>query len=77
MALLRRKFAISLIVLLALLAVGTVVIAQKMKLPPPQTASAAGIAAPDFTLADQSNQPYKLSEQRSHRVLVIFYRGYW
>ena len=77
MPLLRRKFAIPLLVVLLLAAVGTIVVAQKMKLPKPQIASAEGAAAPDFTLSDQSGQPYKLSDQKGHRVLVIFYRGYW
>ena len=77
MPFLRRKYAIPFLALLLLGAVGTLVVAQKMKLPKPQTVSAEGSAAPDFTLSDQSGQPYKLSEQKGHRVLVIFYRGYW
>ena len=74
MFLLRRKFLIS--AAAALLIVG-VVVAQKMKLPKPQIASAEGAPAPDFTLSDQSGQPYKLTDQKGHRLLVIFYRGYW
>lgn len=77
MALLRRRFAIPLIAVLAILVVGTIVLAQKMKLPKPQIASAAGTAAPDFTLSDENGQPYHLADQKGHRVLVVFYRGYW
>ena len=50
---------------------------QNMSLPKPQTASAAGQAAPDFSLADQSGHAFRLADQRGHRVLLIFYRGYW
>ncbi len=73
----RRKFVIPLLAVLFIGAVGTLVVAQKMKLPKPQIASAAGAPAPDFTLSDQSGQPYHLAAQKGHRVLVIFYRGYW
>ena len=74
MPLLRRKFAVPLI---AVLFIGTIAVAQTMKLPKPQIASAEGAPAPDFTLSDQSGQPYKLADQKGHRLLVIFYRGYW
>ena len=77
MAFFRRRFAIPLSVLLAVGVIGTVVLAQKMKLPKPQITSAAGTPAPDFTLSDQNAQPYHLADQKGHRVLVIFYRGYW
>ncbi len=77
MAFFRRRFAIPLIAVLAVGGIGTFVLAQKMELPKPQIASAAGTLAPDFTLSDQSAQPYHLADQKGHRVLVIFYRGYW
>jgi len=66
-----------LIVVLAIALLGAGFILYKMRLPKPQIASAAGQLAPDFTLADQSGQPFHLAEQRGHRVLLIFYRGYW
>lgn len=50
---------------------------QNMSLPKPQTASAAGQRAPDFSLTDQSGHTFHLADQRGHRVLLIFYRGYW
>jgi cytochrome oxidase Cu insertion factor (SCO1/SenC/PrrC family) len=49
----------------------------KMKVPKPQIASAVGQVAPDFSLADQSGQTFHLADLRGHRVLLIFYRGYW
>lgn len=45
--------------------------------PKPQVASAAGKAAPDFTLKDQNGANFKLSDQRGTWVLLYFYRGYW
>ena len=66
-----------LIVVLAIALLGAGFILYKMRLPKPQIASAAGRLAPDFTLTDQSGQPFHLAGQRGHRVLLIFYRGYW
>ena len=65
------------IVVLVLAMVGLGFLLYKLRLPKPQIASAAGQPAPDFTLIDQSSQPYHLAGQRGHRVLLIFYRGYW
>lgn len=31
--------------------------------------------APDFTLPDQDNQPFQLSEHRGQRLLLVFYPG--
>ncbi len=33
--------------------------------------------APDFTLSDQNGHATKLSEARGHKVVLVFYRGYW
>jgi cytochrome oxidase Cu insertion factor (SCO1/SenC/PrrC family) len=66
-----------LIAVLAIALFGAGFVLYKMRLPKPQIASAAGQAAPDFTLTDQSGQPFHLADQRGHRVLLIFYRGYW
>ena len=71
-----RRFRV-VIVVLALALFGLGFILYKMRLPKPQTASAAGQIAPDFTLTDQSGHAYHLADQRGHRVLLIFYRGYW
>lgn len=65
-----------LLLLLALL-VSTAAWAQNQPLPKPQTASAEGKEAPDFSLPDQEGREVKLSSLRGHRVVLIFYRGYW
>ncbi len=65
------------VVVLVLVLLGAGFILYKMRVPKPQIASAAGQLAPDFTLTDQSDQPFHLADQRGHRVLLIFYRGYW
>lgn len=35
------------------------------------------VAAPDFTLPDQSGADWALSEHRDGAVVVVFYRGDW
>ena len=50
---------------------------RKMRLPPPQVASNTGQITADFTLTDQAGQPFHLAEQRGHKVVLVFYRGYW
>jgi cytochrome oxidase Cu insertion factor (SCO1/SenC/PrrC family) len=71
----RRLRILVVVLVLALLGAGFILF--KMRLPKPQVASAAGRLAPDFTLADQSGQPFHLADQHGHPVLLIFYRGYW
>jgi len=36
-----------------------------------------GQQAPDFTLPDQNGKTISLSAARSHKVVLVFYRGYW
>jgi cytochrome oxidase Cu insertion factor (SCO1/SenC/PrrC family) len=50
---------------------------QSRPYPKPQTASAAGQPAPDFTLKDQNGADFALAGQRGNWVLLYFYRGYW
>ncbi len=71
----RRLRILAAVLVLALFGAGFIL--YKMREPKPQIASAAGQVAPDFTLTDQSGQPFHLTDQRGHRVLLIFYRGYW
>jgi len=71
----RRLRILIAVLVLALLGAGLIL--YKMRLPKPQVASAAGQLAPDFSLTDQSGQLFHLADQRGHRVLLIFYRGYW
>jgi peroxiredoxin len=36
-----------------------------------------GEVAPDFRLLDQSSRVVRLSAARGHKVVLVFYRGYW
>ena len=40
-------------------------------------ALAVGKGAPDFTLPDQDGKAVELSAARGHKVVLVFYRGYW
>jgi peroxiredoxin len=40
-------------------------------------ALAVGQQAPDFTLPDQNARSVTLSAARGHKVVLVFYRGYW
>jgi len=41
------------------------------------TALSVGQLAPDFKLPDQNGKPVTLSAARGHKVVLVFYRGYW
>ena len=68
----RLYFLLTVLVLTSLLGFG-----QSKPYPKPQVESAAGKAAPDFTLNDANGKSFKLSDQRGNWVLLYFYRGYW
>src|SRR5271155_2818085 len=51
--------------------------AQQTPLPRPQTASATGQEAPDFSLSDQNRNVFHFASYRGKKVLLMFYRGYW
>jgi peroxiredoxin len=36
-----------------------------------------GQVAPDFTLPDQNGRTIHLAAERGHKVVLVFYRGYW
>ena len=38
---------------------------------------ALGQQTPDFTLRDQNGKAIKLSAAHGHKVVLVFYRGYW
>lgn len=40
-------------------------------------ALAVGQQAPNFHLLDQNDKVVKLSAARGHKVVLVFYRGYW
>jgi len=71
----RKKTTLALL-FLVVLALG-VFIGVKLKLPRPAIASATGKPVPDFVLRDQDGKEFALASQRGHRVLLMFYRGYW
>jgi peroxiredoxin len=37
----------------------------------------AGQIAPGFTLPDQNGKTIRLAADRGHKVVLVFYRGYW
>jgi len=41
------------------------------------SALAVGQAAPDFKLPDQNGRTVTLSAEHGHKVVIVFYRGYW
>ena len=59
------------------LVLAAAVVAELYLYPKPQIASATHQPAPDFTLPDATGAPFRLSEQRGHKVVLYFYRGYW
>jgi len=63
-------------VLLAVLLVGSS-FSQSKPYPQPQTSSATGQPAPDFSLKDANGNSFTLSQQHGSWVLLYFYRGYW
>jgi cytochrome oxidase Cu insertion factor (SCO1/SenC/PrrC family) len=67
-----RNSVISIVLLSSALMMG-----QGKPYPQPQTASAAGEKAPDFSLKDHEGRDFMLSSQRGRWVLLYFYRGYW
>ena len=36
-----------------------------------------GEVAPDFRLFDQNDHLVRLAQERGHKVVLVFYRGYW
>ena len=36
-----------------------------------------GEVAPDFRLFDQNHRLVRLSSARGHKVVLVFYRGFW
>jgi len=72
-----RRIPYGRILFLSLLLAAPMLLGQNRPLPKPQTASAEGEEAPDFSLPDQEGRDLRLSSLRGHRVVLIFYRGYW
>jgi len=72
MAISKKKFRLRalIVVLLAFIAVAN-------RVPKPTIASAVGKPAPNFVLRDQDGKDFALASQQGHKVLLMFFRGYW
>jgi peroxiredoxin len=44
---------------------------------PRNQATTVGTVAPDFTLLDQAERPWTLSEHLDAAIVLVFYRGDW
>ena len=72
-----RRFRIHLVVAAVLVIAAVLYVGAQMRVPKPQGTFAEGQSAPDFTLNDQDEHPFRLSDQRGTPIVLIFYRGYW
>ena len=63
-------------VVMAVLAFVTFVVLSA-RLPKPTIANASGKPAPSFVLPDQNGREFALASEHGHKVLLMFYRGYW
>jgi cytochrome oxidase Cu insertion factor (SCO1/SenC/PrrC family) len=70
-----KRILIGLAILL--LAFGVFVWTQLYLYPKAQIAATSHQPAPDFTLTDARGNPFSLSSQKGHKVVLYFYRGYW
>ena len=70
-----KKVLIGIGVLVLIL--GAAVVAMLYVYPKAEIANATHQPAPDFTLHDANGASFRLSEQRGHKVVLYFYRGYW
>ena len=64
-------------VAILMVAFGVFVWTQLYVYPKAQVASTTHQPAPDFTLVDAQGNPFTLSAQKGHKVVLYFYRGYW
>jgi len=71
----RTKIVLGVIALVVIALGAFVVIGGR--LPKPSIANARGKPAPNFVLHDQNGRDFALASQRGHKVLLMFYRGYW
>ena len=71
----RTKIVLGVIALVAIAFGAFVVISARV--PKPSIANASGKPVPNFVLRDQNGREFVLASQRGHKVLLMFYRGYW
>ena len=60
-----------------LVVAGVLVGTALYRYPKAQIAEATRQPAPDFTLSDAQGNPFTLSSQKGHKIVLYFYRGYW
>lgn len=75
MAITKTKLVLRTIIVLLLVFIGFSLYANRV--PKPTIAEAVGKQVPDFTLRDQDGKDFSIASQRGHKVLLMFYRGYW
>lgn len=71
-----RKIILLFVAVLVLVLAGFVV-TSLYHYPKAQITAATHQPAPDFTLFDATGSPFHLADQRGHKVVLYFYRGYW
>ncbi len=75
MAITKTKLVLRTIIVLLLAFIGFSLYANRV--PKPTIAEAVGRPVPQFTLQDQDGKDFPIAAQRGHKVLLMFYRGYW
>lgn len=75
MAITKTKLVLRTIIVLLLAFIGFALYANRI--PKPTIAEATGKPIPNFTLRDQDGKDFSIASQRGHKVLLMFYRGYW
>src|SRR5262249_37446367 len=73
----RRLLPIALSVVNVLLAGAFAVILYDASAVPAADGPPVGVAAPSFTLADQTGRQTSLADFRGRPLLLVFYRGHW
>jgi len=75
MAISKTKIVLRIVIVLLLAFITFAYIANRV--PKPAISAAVGTPVPNFVLKDQDGKDFALSSQRGHKVLLMFYRGYW
>jgi hypothetical protein len=75
MAISKKKFMLRALIVVLLAFISFAYFANRV--PKPTIASAVGKPAPNFVLRDQDGKDFALASQQGHKVLLMFFRGYW
>ena len=73
----RRLVPAALFALSLVLAGAFATILYVVSVVPPVSGPTLGVAAPDFTLADQTGKAVRSTDFRGAPLLLVFYRGHW